>query len=293
MRQKPEVWKRVAETSVAAHLVAQTAAPLRERFAQKVGEPNPRLTPRFRRSIARPYIKTSEAWRFPIAVTTRCEFDAGFRAECNKRGRRWTSSAQMSTPHYSWQALAVGARVSSIEAELHDLMVRGLAGDAVAHRQLLDLLSTQFRIFFQRRLRMGDPSYAEDLVQETLIAIHSRRDSYDPSKPVTAWVYAIARYKMIDYFRRTKTTGISVPVDQIDELFSNERADSTDAARDVATLLHHLPSKQRMAIRLVKLEDLSVREAAMRSGMSESDIKISIHRGMKKLSALVAKGDRS
>lgn len=293
MRQKPEIWMRVAGTSAAALVVPQMVAPRWERFLQKAGEPNPRPTPRSRRSITLRCPTTSAAWGFPAAVTGGREPDAGFRADCKKDGLRWTSSVQMSTPHHSWRALAVGARVSSIEAELHDLMVRGLAGDAAAHRQLLDLLSTQFRIFFQRRLRVGDPSYAEDLVQETLIAIHSRRDSYDPSKPITAWVYAIARYKMIDYFRRTKTTGISVPVDQIGELFSSERADSTDAARDVASLLHHLPSKQRIAIQLVKLEDLSVREAATRTGMSESDIKISIHRGIKKLSALVAKGDRS
>jgi RNA polymerase sigma-70 factor (ECF subfamily) len=180
--------------------------------------------------------------------------------------------------------------VSDIEDELHDLMMRGLAGDAAAHQRLLETLGQRFRVFFRSRMRVGDPSYIEDLVQETLIAIHTRRESYNPQQPVRAWVYAIARYKLIDHFRRTKTMGVSVPVDEVDNLFSNEEADASDPARDVAALLDQLPPKQRMAIQLVKLQELSVREAAARTGMSESDVKISIHRGMKKLSALVAKG---
>ncbi len=185
---------------------------------------------------------------------------------------------------------AVSARVRETEAELHDLMVRGLAGDGAAHQRLLHILSARFRTFFRNRLQNGDPSQAEDLVQETLIAIHTRGETYNPARPITAWVYAIARYKLIDHFRRTRTKGVSAPVDEVAELFSSERADATEPARDVAVLLDQLPLKQRTAIRLVKLEELSVREAAARTGLTESDIKISIHRGMKKLSTLVAKG---
>lgn len=203
--------------------------------------------------------------------------------------RGWTGSRRSFTAAKVWAVQTPGACVSEIETELHDLMVRGLAGDAGAHRRLLEQLGDRFRVFFRGRMRVGDPSFIEDLVQETLIAVHTRRESYNPEQPLRAWVYAIARYKLIDHFRRTKTTGISVPVDEVDDLFSNEEADSSDPARDVAALLEHLPQKQRVAIRLVKLEELSVREAAAQTGMSESDIKISIHRGMKKLSALVAK----
>lgn len=202
----------------------------------------------------------------------------------------WTAKPGATTARIGSSIGAAGERVSDIEQELHDLMVRGLAGDAGAHKRLLETLGVRFRVFFRSRLRVGDPSYIEDLVQETLIAIHTRRESYNPEQPVRAWVYAIARYKLIDHFRRTKTTGVSVPVDEVDGLFSEEEADASDPARDVAALLEHLPVKQRTAIRLVKLQELSIREAAAQSGMSESDVKISIHRGMKKLSALVAKG---
>lgn len=208
-------------------------------------------------------------------------------------GLWWTSSLRAAyAPH---RELREGkrARVNDVEAELHGLMVRGLSGDGAAHRQLLILLGERFRVFFRGRMRVGDPSIVEDLVQETLIAIHTRRESYDPSQPLRAWVYAIARYKLIDHFRRTRTAGRSVPVDEVEELFSSDVADASDPARDVATLLAKLPAKQRLAIQLVKLEELSVREAAARTGMTESDIKISIHRGMKKLSALVGKEAQS
>jgi len=203
--------------------------------------------------------------------------------------RYCAAPAQACNDMAPWKMSGARARLSDVEAELHDLMTRGLAGDAAAHRKLLEVLSGRFRVFYRNRLRGGDPADAEDLVQETLLAIHTRRDSYNPSQPVTAWVFAIARYKMIDHFRRTRTRGVSVPVDDVDNLFSDDRADACDPTHDVAALLQHLPAKQRTAIQLVKLDELSVREAAAKTGMSESDIKVSIHRGLKKLSALVAR----
>lgn len=202
----------------------------------------------------------------------------------------WTSRGASARARTADNERVAGECVDQTEAELHDLMVRGLDGDAAAHRRLLETLGERFRVFFRSRLRVGDPSHVEDLVQEALIAIHTRRETYNRAQPLRAWVYAIARYKLIDHFRRTKTMGVSVPVDEVDHLFASVEADVTDWARDVAALLETLPPKQRTAIRLVKLEELSIKEAAARTGMSESDIKISIHRGMRKLSALAAKG---
>jgi RNA polymerase sigma-70 factor (ECF subfamily) len=181
--------------------------------------------------------------------------------------------------------------VSAYEQPLHDLMVRGLRGDDSAYRQFLDSLSGLFRAFFRRKLRFRDLAQAEDLVQETLLAIHLYRHSYDPGRPITAWVYAIARYKLVDHFRRSPGSRDFVPVDGVDALFSEDARDAVDPAHDVGALLEHLPSKQRTAIRLVKLEDLTAKEAARRMGISEADVKISIHRGLKNLMAFVAKGD--
>ena len=174
------------------------------------------------------------------------------------------------------------------EAALHALMVRGLAGDSAAYSALLKRLAEALRAYFRRRL-FRQPHEAEDLVQDVLMAIHAKRATFDASQRLTGWVYAIAQYKLIDYLRRARRRGVNVPIEDETELFT-EVGDQA-ASADVETLLAHLPEKQRQTIRLVKLEELSTREAAEKSGLSESDVKVSVHRGMKKLSKIVRDGE--
>ncbi len=172
------------------------------------------------------------------------------------------------------------------EDRLKALMLKGLAGDSAAHRAFLEGASKLLRGYYRRRLP-GREAEAEDLVQETLIALHTRREAYDPSYPVTAWIHAIARYRLIDHWRREKRRGIAVPIDDATSLFEASDAEESDARTDAAALLAKLPPKQRDAIRLVKLEEKSIKEAAQLTGWGESDIKISIHRGLKKLAQLM------
>lgn len=171
------------------------------------------------------------------------------------------------------------------EAALRALLLKGLSGDEAAHRSFLTEAAGLLRAFFRNRLR-GRPEDAEDLVQETLVALHTRRDTYDPSYPLTAWMYAIARYRLIDFLRRSRLRN-HASLDGVDVADVDPDYDASDARRDVATLLQKLPEKQRTAIRLVKLEEKSVREAADETGFSESDIKISVHRGLKTLMRLM------
>jgi RNA polymerase sigma-70 factor (ECF subfamily) len=173
------------------------------------------------------------------------------------------------------------------EAGLKALMLAAVGGEARAQRAFLEGMAVLLRGYFRRRLP-GDPSEAEDLLQETLIAIHTRRESYDPAYPVTAWAHAIARYRLIDHWRRTKRRGVAVPVEEADALLEAPESDAAEARMDAAVLLATLPPKQSEAIRLVKLEEKSVREAAALTGRGESDIKVSIHRGLKKLAQLMA-----
>ena len=173
------------------------------------------------------------------------------------------------------------------EAQLRTWLLQGLTGDEAAHRAFLGAAAGSLRGYFRNRLR-GAPEDAEDLVQETLVALHTRRDSYDRAYPLTAWMYAIARYRLIDYLRRKRRRGEHASIDDVDPGGDDPHFDASDAKRDVATLLARLPAKQQQAIRLVKLEEKSVREAADLTGYSESDIKISIHRGMKALMRLMA-----
>jgi RNA polymerase sigma-70 factor (ECF subfamily) len=171
------------------------------------------------------------------------------------------------------------------EVHLRALFMKGLAGEDAAHRAFLTEVAALLRGYFRGRLR-GRPDDAEDLVQETLVALHTRRDSYDPNYPLTAWMYAIARYRLIDFLRRAKHRD-HASLDGFDVGDDDPDYSASDAKRDVATLLAKLPEKQRTAIRLVKLEEKSVREAADETGFSESDIKISIHRGLKTLMRLM------
>lgn len=175
--------------------------------------------------------------------------------------------------------------LQTAEAQLRELMLRGLQGDAVAHGDLLRQLAQLLRKFYQRRLR-NDHAEVEDLVQETLLAVHTRRATYDPTQAFTAWAYAVARYKLIDYLRRQRLR-VTINIDDCEDLFGIEVTAAEDAARDVGDLLAELPLAQRTAIELTRIEGLSVEEAAARSGQSTSGVKVSVHRGLKKLSALL------
>jgi RNA polymerase sigma-70 factor (ECF subfamily) len=178
--------------------------------------------------------------------------------------------------------------VIEAEAQYRDWMLAGLAGDAAAYRRLLAALSGHLRGFFARRV---GPDTAEDLVQETLIAIHAKRETYDPGLPLTAWVYGIARYKLIDEFRRIKRRA-SVPLDEAPELFAHDDTEVSVARRDVQKLLDRLPDAKRRLVQDIKLDGVSVADVAARTGLSESAVKVSVHRAIKSLGQDLGDTDR-
>lgn len=183
--------------------------------------------------------------------------------------------------------------MDAIEGELKGLMTASLRGDEGAYRKVLGRLSRYLRGYYKARLATRSGSDVEDLVQETLLAIHVRRHTYDPDQPFTPWVYAIARYKLIDYLRRTRATAKDVPIDDVKEIAAHDDHSPSESSLDLNQLLGHLTPKVRDAIRYVKLDGLSAAEAAARGGMSESAVKVNVHRGMKTLSALIARGRKS
>jgi len=164
-------------------------------------------------------------------------------------------------------------------------------GDEKAYEQALRLIAQRLRAFFRRRMN-NTPEDAEDMVQETLLAIHTRRHTYDDAFPVSAWIMAIAKYKLIDFWRKHGRR--ETLTDEFDDTdLSQQSIIATEAASsnlaDIQKLLHQLPEKQRQAIELIKLLGLSVSEAAQQTGLSESALKVQVHRGIKQLAALVAK----
>jgi len=183
----------------------------------------------------------------------------------------------------------------SNEPELRSLMLAGLDGDAAAHTALLTRLSAYLRAYFKTHLaRIGrGPADAEDLVQETLIALHARRHTYDRSQPLTPWVYAIARYRLVDFLRRSKASVTDVAIDEADEVLAEGDPSSVESGLDLQKLMAQLTPKTRQAIQLVKLDGWSVSEAATRSGVSPSAIKVAVHRGLRALSRLATQRSSS
>lgn len=171
------------------------------------------------------------------------------------------------------------------EAELKALMLAGLAGDAAAHARLLAALAPRLRAYFARRMG-ANPGAAEDLVQETLLAIHLKRGLYDRDQPLMPWVLAIARYKLVDSWRRSGRRKMEA-LDEVDELVAEETADGTMARRDLGVLLARLPRRQQALLHDVRIEGLSMAEAAERHGISVAAVKVTLHRSLKALQALV------
>jgi len=185
--------------------------------------------------------------------------------------------------------ITAGSLVQATEAEaiLRGLFLRGLDGDAAAYHQFLQKLSAHLRAFLGKRL-FGWPDEVEDLVQECLLAMHNQRHTYQPDQPLTAWVQAIARYKMIDLLRaKSSREALHDPLDDDLAVFAESDTDASDAKRDLAGLLETLPDRQRLPIEHVKLQGLSVAETAAATGMSESAVKVGIHRGLKALAARI------
>ncbi len=179
------------------------------------------------------------------------------------------------------------SRLADTERRLRELLVQGLGGDTAAYHRFLKALSAHLRAYFRKRL-FQRPDEVEDLVQETLLAVHKQRHTYRTDQPLTAWVHAISRYKLIDWLRANAANqALTDPLDDELEVFAASDIEAAEAKRDLGKLLAGLPDRQRLPIMHVKLEGLSVVEAAQLTGMSESAVKIGVHRGMKALAAKI------
>jgi RNA polymerase sigma-70 factor (ECF subfamily) len=176
------------------------------------------------------------------------------------------------------------SELQSIEAQLKTLFVRGLDGDQAAYREFLSRMSDLLRRYIQRQLlRVGRPDNdAEDIVQEAILAIHAKRHVYERDVPVTAWAHAIARYRMIDMLRATHRSARNLPIDDFEDLAESNEP-TIDTTLSVRRALADLPEKLRRPVELMKLDGLSVREAAEMTNTSESSVKTNVHRGLKAL----------
>ena len=172
----------------------------------------------------------------------------------------------------------------SVETRLKELMLASLAGDARSYAILLNDVAKHLRVYFLRRLSEGRRGDADDLVQDTLLALHTKRATYQTDRPFTAWLHAIARYKLIDHFRRNRIQA-TVPLDDAEDLIAADHSDAAADRMDVESLLQSEPEKSRDLIYRTRIEGQSIAEVATSTGLSESAVKVGIHRGIKAIAA--------
>jgi RNA polymerase sigma-70 factor (ECF subfamily) len=161
-------------------------------------------------------------------------------------------------------------------------MERVQAGDQDAYRALLEDVSAELRRFLRRRL--PDPHDVEDAVQDVLLTMHRARHTYDPTRPFEPWLLAIARHAAVDAFRRAHRRG---RVERLADDAAEIEQSSDDGAGELSlsAALEGLPEAQRAALEMVKLDGLSIEEAAARSGVSPGALRVRIHRGYRALRA--------
>lgn len=172
------------------------------------------------------------------------------------------------------------------EPTLARLMAATQDGDKAATNVLLSEVGLWLERYFARRV---PPHSIDDLVQDVLIAVYSKRATWDPSRAFLPWLAAIARYRWVDHLRRVYKHDSKELMDDDATVDSEEEVIMARVSLD--RLFRQLPPAQAQAIELVKIGGMSIVEASEKTGQSEALIKVNIHRGLKKLAALVEKAD--
>ncbi|HHZ08754.1 MAG TPA: sigma-70 family RNA polymerase sigma factor [Rhizobiales bacterium] len=160
---------------------------------------------------------------------------------------------------------------------LAELLRSAIAGDERAYARFLERTAALVRGFARRRTADGgvDP---EDIVQETLLAIHLKRHTWIADAPVLPWIFAIARFKIIDAYRR-RGRRIEIDVDEVAETLAQPEAERA-SDRDVGRALDALAPGQRGVVAAITVEGYSIGETARRLGMTETAVRVALHRGL-------------
>jgi RNA polymerase sigma factor (sigma-70 family) len=196
-----------------------------------------------------------------------------------------TSAAQVGPPPYPPPRAGEGREGGT--RDWSGLMARAQDGDRHAYRALLEDMTPYLRAMAARRFK--EPSDAEDAVQDVLLTVHAVRHTYDPGRPFGPWLAAIANRRIIDRLRRhIRARSREIELSDQHETFSSDAANLhfDDASADSAALhaaIATLAPDQRVAINLLKLKEMSLKEAALASGRSVSALKVAVHRAIKSL----------
>ncbi|MGH8821750.1 MAG: sigma-70 family RNA polymerase sigma factor [Rhodoferax sp.] len=169
------------------------------------------------------------------------------------------------------------------------LMARAQGGDRDAYRRLLEAITPYLRSLVARRA--GNRSDVEDTVQDILLTVHTVRHTYDPARPFGPWLVTIANRRIVDGLRQRGRSGShEMPFEPEHETLSSATANLQEEAVDARVLreaVARLPAGQRDAIRMLKLDEMSLKEAALASGVSIAALKVSTHRALRKLKEMI------
>jgi RNA polymerase sigma factor (sigma-70 family) len=188
------------------------------------------------------------------------------------------------------------ARRASGGLDWSKLMARAQDGDRAAYRALLEDIAPYIRSLAARCFR--EPSDVDDAVQDVLLTVHMVRHAYDPARPFGPWLVAIANRRIIDRLRReTRQRALKVALSAEHETFMGPAASLDDPRSDEAALsdaIERLAPEQRQAVKMLKLNEMSLKEAAAASGRSIVALKVATHHAVKKLRKMLRQqGERS
>ena len=169
------------------------------------------------------------------------------------------------------------------ETRLADLLRAALGGDELAYVEFLRQVASIVRPIARRKLGGYGGTEPEDMVQETLLAIHLKRHTWRPSAPVMPWVYAIARYKIVDVFRR-RGGRIEVSIEDFTDVLAAQAKEGA-SDREIGKALDGLAAGQRRIVAAITVEGRSISETAVAFGMKETAVRVALHRGLAAIAA--------
>lgn len=182
-------------------------------------------------------------------------------------------------------------KISADHGDLERLFASAIAGDGKAFACFLTEVLPLVRKVVRARGRGLPADQHEDVVQEVLIAIHLKRQTWDPATPLRPWLYAVTRYKVIDAFRR-KGAEIHLPVEDFADMIACDAEDGHLADRDAARMLGQIDPRSAAIVRAIGLDGEKAVEVGARLSMSEGAVRVAFHRALRKLASLARGADR-
>jgi len=175
-----------------------------------------------------------------------------------------------------------------VDQRLSELMRKALAGDEAAYGTFLREIAGVVRAVARRRLNSGGGIDPEDIVQETLLAIHLKRHTWRASEKIGPWVYAITRYKIVDAYRR-RGQQVTIDIDTIIDTLESEPPKDAPSEREITLALEGLTGGQKQVVKSISVDGRSIRETAQNLGMKETAVRVALHRGLNAIAARFGK----